>query len=327
LAPDVCFYKNIHLIRADVFLACGLKIIGIRMKIICDEVETFEGWFMNEANGATERLYSSQGRKGSRKARGTNETGRKTSRLAIAAVVCAFLPILAIFVVPHASVLHTRTGGWLVAIGCVLLSLLAFLLAIISLVVIAIRRNKVKGWTWSVTSLLVLCPIGLALGGSLLISLRRYEQQVVNMSVENLCLLGRETIRYTKDNGGQLPRADEWCDLLLRQNPSLSRDDFRHPRADWLELKGECHFAFNKKLSGLQVADIPNDVVLIYEADGDWNLNGGAGLLKRGAATRIRVGIFFTGGDVGNYWFYRNGVRKRDLPGRRAQYESIRWEP
>lgn len=282
---------------------------------------------MNETNTGEERLCSSQGRKRSHKVKDTNETRRKTSRLAIAAVVCAFLPIWAIFVIPHMPVLHTRTGQWLVIFGYVLLSLLAFLLAIISLVVIAIRRNKVKGWTWSIASLLVLCPIGLAMGGSLLVSGIRHEREVANIGAEKLRLLGRETIRYSEVNGGQLPHAEEWCDLLLRHNPSLSRDDFRHPRADWLDLKGECHFAYNKNLSGLQVADIPNDVVLIYEADGDWNLNGGAGLLKTRASAQVYVGIFFAGGDVGNYWFYGNGVRKRDLPGRRRQYEPLRWGP
>lgn len=282
---------------------------------------------MTEANTGAERLYSSQGHKGSREAKGANETGRKTSRLAIAAFLCAFLPISAIFVVPHVPVLHTRTGRWLVIFGYVLLSLLAFLLAVISLILIAVRRNKVKGWTWSIASLLLGCPIGFVLGGSWLVSEIRHEREVANMGVENLRLLGCETIKYSEGNGGRLPPAEEWCDLLLSHNPSLSRDAFRHPRADWLELKGECHFAFNKNLSGLQVADIANNVVLIYEADGDWNLNGGAGLLKTRASAQVYVGIFFTGGDVGNYWFYGNGVRKRDLPGRRRQYEPLLWGP
>ena len=91
----------------------------------------------------------------------------------------------------------------------------------------------------------------------------------------NLSKLGSSVITYAEDHDGYFPAADRWCDLLFEYDKNISKDTFKCPAAK----KGICHYAFNKNLDGLRLSDVPEDVVMLYEADGNWNLFGGQELL------------------------------------------------
>jgi hypothetical protein len=93
--------------------------------------------------------------------------------------------------------------------------------------------------------------------------------------MSNLHQLGLAVNQYAKVHEGCLPAADKWCDLLMESDPSLSRRIFECPT----EKGGVCSYAFNRKLDRLRLMDLPNDVVLLFEADGGWNLSGGQELL------------------------------------------------
>lgn len=143
----------------------------------------------------------------------------------------------------------------------------------------------------------------------------------------NLRLLGEELIENAKANSGRLPEAAHWCDSLMKDNNELTEVNFRHPNPDVFQLKGECHFAFNKNLSGLQLADIPGDVVLLFEADGDWNLNGAAELLQTRYREHGYIAVLTVDGKMWKYWFDMNALKKFDKDGTSMYYEQPRWQP
>ncbi len=132
---------------------------------------------------------------------------------------------------------------------------------------------------------------------------------------------------YAKNHAGNLPDPNTWCDQLLVDGQGLTKESFLNPRRERLGLKGECHFAFNANLDGKRLADIPDDVVLLFEADGGWNLNGGAELLSTRYKENGYVAIIFADGSKSDYWFYENAVRKFDSKGTRMFYEKPRWSP
>ncbi len=125
-----------------------------------------------------------------------------------------------------------------------------------------------------------------------------------------LCLvhlreLGHAIIAYSEGNDGYLPIANEWCDLLMRDNNGLPEDLFKCPRAE----EGRSNYAFNERLSGLRLEDVPSDAVLLFEASGGWNLSGGPESLalrhKSGEDQNIFgrgiCNVLFTNGDVRRY--------------------------
>lgn len=99
------------------------------------------------------------------------------------------------------------------------------------------------------------------------------------MAAKTLETLDKALRNYERNNG-HLPDANSWCDSLLEYDSALSEKSFIHPGAKVMELKGECHFAFNKNLSGVKLSDAASDTVLLFWADGAWNLNGGVELLE-----------------------------------------------
>lgn len=135
----------------------------------------------------------------------------------------------------------------------------------------------------------------------------------------NLRLLSKVISEYAVDYNGCLPEADRWCDLLMEYDKNLSRGNFKHP----LLKSWDCNFAFNKNLGGLRLADIPNDVVLLFEADGDWNLTGTAELLETRRSEHGHINVLFVDQTILDYWFYEDGVRSKDS----YTHKPLRWKP
>lgn len=88
--------------------------------------------------------------------------------------------------------------------------------------------------------------------------------------MKKLQRLGEEIKVYASNHDGNLPVADNWCDLLMENNKNLSRDDFRCPASP----KGTCSYKFNRNLSGVRLVDIPSSVVVLYESEEGWNYSG-----------------------------------------------------
>jgi len=155
----------------------------------------------------------------------------------------------------------------------------------------------------------------------------RHELGKANVGTYNLRLLGAELKRYAEKHDGYLPDRRYWCDELLRENPKLCEYNFKHPQAHRANLQGDCHFAFNKNLSGKRLDDVPGNVVLLFEADGDWNLSGTEELLKTRYKEKGYIGMFFADQTTADYWFYMNALRKFESSGKQMYYEQPRWAP
>ena len=129
----------------------------------------------------------------------------------------------------------------------------------------------------------------------------------------------------------------------MEHNPELSRENFMHPQHPNLpkdnytftypdkfsyafNFKGECQFAFNKNLSGMKLEDIPEDTVLLFEADGDWNLNGTSELLKTRYSKDGFIRMLFADNKHRVYWYYEKAVRKFSKD-KGMYHEPPRWEP
>ncbi|MHC4572784.1 MAG: hypothetical protein ACYS76_01410 [Planctomycetota bacterium] len=250
---------------------------------------------------------------------------KTTSYLAVAAGLCGLAAIASqiMFVLCVATGMHCG----LFVTGSIWFCHGAFFLGITSLAVIAIRNKQSKGYLYAIFAIVVSVPflsVFYAVGS---VSRTRREREKTWTGQYNLRLLGKQLIEYAQDNADYLPTADQWCELLMEHNTKLTRDNFVHPKPHWYHLKGECHFAFNKNLSGMRLSDIPGNVVLVFEADGDWNLSGTSELLKTRYREKGYITIMYVNGDTADYWFYMKAVRKFDRSGKMMYYEQPRWEP
>jgi hypothetical protein len=121
----------------------------------------------------------------------------------------------------------------------------------------------------------------------------------------NLKQIGFAMTKYAEDNKGYLPIADKWCDLLTEYYDGLPEGLFQCPAAK----SGRCNYAFNKELDGSRLTDVPEDIVLVFEAyksrdhrsldTKGWNLAGGVEIID--ITRHPRCNILFTDGTVRGY--------------------------
>ncbi|MHC4418577.1 MAG: hypothetical protein ACYSU6_08330 [Planctomycetota bacterium] len=137
----------------------------------------------------------------------------------------------------------------------------------------------------------------------------------------NLSQIGLAVAAYAKDNDGYLPSADNWCDLLTEYYKELPEELLQCPAAE----TGRCNYAFNKNLDALRLSDVPEDVVLVFEAykrrdhrtldTKGWNLTGTVELLHITSHPSQWCNILFADGRVRGY----------DVQG--LIKDPPRWEP
>ena len=212
----------------------------------------------------------------------------ETSRLAVASLRCAVGAIISMFLSCLLTFSRAHVAAGLLVGVSLLLAVVTFVISIAAIIVITCGRDKLKGFWRIILALFLVIPLNLVLGSSLYVARVRAERRKTNTGLYNLRLLGNTLTEYAKSNSGYLPNAEKWCDLLMEQNGNLTRANFKHPKSERRGLKEECHFAFNRNLSGMRLTDIHDNVVLIFEADGDWNLNGAAELLGTRSRKRPR---------------------------------------
>lgn len=211
----------------------------------------------------------------------------------------------------------------------IIFSYAAFLLGLLSTIIIILFRRRFKGLVRSILVIVLAFPIVYLETEFFMGPNPREEMKKTHTALYNMELLAKELEEYAKNHGGYLPDGDNWCDVLMKQNPELTVENFRHPMPDLLKLKGKCHIAFNSVLSGKRLADISADTVLLFEADGDWNLNGTTSVLNSRNEPKNCVKILFVDGSTASYWFYEGAVRrfKSEFGRSYMYYEKPRWEP
>ncbi|MHC4462891.1 MAG: DUF4190 domain-containing protein [Planctomycetota bacterium] len=80
----------------------------------------------------------------------------------------------------------------------------------------------------------------------------------------NLRGLGKAMLIYASDYDEQYPTAEKWCDLFI-EYIEVSPKQLVCPSSDARE--GESSFAFNKNLIGKKPAEVPPEVVLLFETN------------------------------------------------------------
>jgi hypothetical protein len=233
-------------------------------------------------------------------------SNKKTSWLAIASLISIIFAIGFLLVPSLSFVMRLRIAFCL--------SLAALVLGIIAFIIIGFHGEKLKGRGYAFTAV-VLALFYILMGMNSLARFMDYKAKY------NLRKLRRALIAYAEDRDEHLPVANNWCDLLMKYDKSLSRGSFTHPL-----IKGsECDFAFNKNLDGLRLADISGDAVLLFGTSGNWNLTGTAELLKERQS--LDTYILFVNGDIYRYSFSDEGVQKWDDDLKETFIEPLRWKP
>ncbi|MHC4158649.1 MAG: hypothetical protein ACYSSO_06180 [Planctomycetota bacterium] len=256
------------------------------------------------------------------------EVVKKTSRIAMASMILMLLAMASVYCGKLFNKFSAREIAEICVFVSIFLSGAALILGITSIFVITIQRRQLKGYVFSIAAILLSAPIFFLIYPVTRGARFFHELRTAGYAAERLDDFNKALVEYANNHDGRLPDAERWCDILMEQDKNLTKESFRHPKADELRLKGDCNFAFNKNLSGKKLSEIADDVVLIFGADGDWNLNGGRELLK----TRYRkdgcIAMLFANGKTYPYWFSKDAVRKEGSEETAwYYYEKARWEP
>jgi len=113
---------------------------------------------------------------------------------------------------------------------------------------------------------------------------------------------------YADKHQSHYPAATNWCDAIL---PEAGTTNVFHCSADL--SGGRSSYAFNTRLSAAEMDKVDPNTVVIFEADGGWNIAGGRELLLSKSRHRRIVVVGFADGHV-------EPVPESRLP-------ELRWEP
>ena len=206
----------------------------------------------------------------------------------------------------------------------------SFIFAVLAMLIAIFTRSHSKA------SFLILAGLATVVSGVLslfvvavFVDARYYKPSLAKKtSIEpNMKLLHETLMQYAMDNAGCLPYADSWCDDLIKFSNNLTIKNFQHPLPSEFKLKKNCHIAFNSNLSGLAVSEISNNTVLLFFADGEWNLAGTSKLLKKRYENQRYVPLILINGDLRDYWFEHEKMKDFMAEGHSMVYKEPQWEP
>ena len=219
-------------------------------------------------------------------------TSAKLSGLAIASLV---LGILGWFTLGISSLFGLGLGIW-------------------ALIRINRSQGQLRGMGLALTGtilsgiLVMMLPILAALMLPALAKAKQKAQSIVCMN--NLKQLALGELMYANDNKERFSDSDHWCDSLGKyvNNPKV----FLCPTGDSSQRS---HYAFNARLSGIDPKQVtsPSETVMFFEADGGWNLSGGADLVTKLRRHGGRIGLVFADGHA-------------EIAGEN-RLRNIKWEP
>lgn len=217
----------------------------------------------------------------------------KTSRLAIASIICAIAAIISVVLFCLSTFAHVRVlEGFFVAVA-VLFSHIAFLLGVIAIGIIVFCHRELKGFWYAILAIFLAAPFIFAMVSGIYVDRVRAE----GVKTAKGKRLSWAVVEYAKNHDGYLPAADKWCDLLIEYDKRLSKNSFKYSSS-----KDEVYnYAFNRNLNGLRIDDIPSDTVLLFESEGGWNLTGTEELLKKAHEDRQYVYVISDGQAIKAY--------------------------
>jgi hypothetical protein len=131
--------------------------------------------------------------------------------------------------------------------------------------------------------------------------------QAIN-SVTQVKQIGLAARLYANDHNGKFPPAENWCEALKEELVN-----FKVLKAPTDTGSGECSYAYNAKLSGLDETRIHPETVAFFEAESGWNQHGGPELMLSKPRHAGSYVIGFADGSV------------QQIPV--ARKDSLRWNP
>ena len=196
---------------------------------------------------------------------------------------------------------------------CGTTALIGLILGIIAMTKVKQSRGALGGGGIALAGIIVsaifvfMIPIFAAM---LLPALAQAKQkaQVINC-MSNVKVLSSALLQYADGNQNHhYPAATNWCDAI-QSNVGISKV-FQCP-ADF--SGGRCSYAFNTRLSGAEEGKVDPRTVMIFEADGGWNIAGGRELLLAKSRHRHLIVVGFADGSVEQV--------------RESQLSQLRWDP
>ncbi|MHC4758078.1 MAG: SLC41A family transporter [Planctomycetota bacterium] len=151
----------------------------------------------------------------------------------------------------------------LLASGLVLIAL-GLVTSIIALIHIKFSKRTLKGIARAIVGLVIgLLLIAIVLFLTIVARLMP-EESYIPTCAQRLQMLGVVLNMYQSDYNGQYPTSDKWYDIL---------ENYVHDRESWQcpATRGQLsNYAINPNCE----PNSPNDVVLVFESKGGWNLYG-----------------------------------------------------
>ena len=161
---------------------------------------------------------------------------------------------------------------------CGATALIGLVLGIIAIVRVKQSRGGLSGGGMALAGIIVsavfvlMIPIFAAM---LLPALSAANQKAQRINcLNNVRQLSMAVRLYAGDHQNHYPAATNWCDAIL--SDVRPTNTFRCPTDP---SGGRCSYAFNARLSGIEDGKAEPDTVVIFEADGGWNVSGGRELV------------------------------------------------
>jgi prepilin-type processing-associated H-X9-DG protein len=207
--------------------------------------------------------------------------------------------------------------GILGAFTCGITALFGLVLGIIAMVKVSNSRGALRGGGLALAGVIVsgifviFIPFFAALLLPALAAAHDRAREINCMSNEKQ--LAQAVVIYSTDHTNQFPTAATWCDAI--QSAVGSDGVFKCPAVNSGSSDRVCNYAFNAKLSGMDIRKVDPQTVMIFESDSGWNANGGPELLPakaRHKAGRVFVIAFVDG--------HAEAVNQSRL-------NSLRWDP
>jgi hypothetical protein len=200
-----------------------------------------------------------------------------------------------------------------------------------------IRRMRL--WRSFVIALGVIIVVVLSGFGPMFIHNYRMRHAICQNGLRMISTVGDAVTNYDRKHG-QMPVAARWSEIILENTPSLMKTDFRIPQFDGIDSA----VAYNSNLSDIEVKNIAGNIVLLFEADGQINLAGGADLMIRRRAKDAYfeslfseekfVYIYFVDKTIAKYRLRDGAISKYDtekkwfsLYTKDSIYSPLRWQP
>jgi len=193
----------------------------------------------------------------------------KMSKLAVLSIVClvAACGVFVLYLGLGGLVIPLAVEKMILPAGVVALAV-ALVAGVIALVMIKASGGALAGRRLAMLGILVPIIVAVAYVRSSAPAEETQEPPSIRCR-SNISRLAGEINNYRADNDGRLPKAEKWCDILLEQ-ANVEESLFSCP----LDEGARCSYSLNK-YAAQAGADLPADMVLLFESKAGWNQVGG----------------------------------------------------